>query len=85
MKPKKLLARVLAGHVNNVDFEDFARMVEAFGFEHDRTAGSHRQFAHPALPEVLSLQPHHGDAKPYQIRQLLALVESYNLTLEDEP
>jgi hypothetical protein len=29
------------------------------------------------LPEVLNLQPHRGQAKPYEIRQLLSLVERY--------
>ncbi len=29
----------------------------------------------------LNLQDREGQAKPYQIRQLLALVEEYNLTL----
>jgi len=30
---------------------------------------------------MLCLQPFRGDAKPYQIRQLVTLVEVYNLSL----
>jgi hypothetical protein len=33
----------------------------------------------------LNLQDVGGEAKPYQIRQLLLLVERYNLQLRDEP
>jgi hypothetical protein len=68
-----------------VDFDDFTRLAEAFGFRADRVGGSHRHYHHPRLPEVLNLQPLRGEAKPYQIRQFLSLVESYNLNLEDKP
>jgi hypothetical protein len=34
---------------------------------------------------VLNIQAHRGEAKPYQIRQFLDLVERYNLQLEDRP
>jgi len=33
------------------------------------------------MPARLNLQDRKGQAKPYQIRQLIALVEEYNLTL----
>ena len=36
------------------------------------------------LPELVNLQEVKGQAKPYQIRQFLKLVERYNLKLEDE-
>ncbi len=35
------------------------------------------------VPEALNLQPEDGQAKPYQIRQLLKLVEEHELSLED--
>jgi len=53
------------------------------GFRMQRTSGSHHIFVHPGLPELLNLQEVRGEAKPYQIRQLLRLVERYNLRLED--
>jgi len=46
--------------------------------------GSHHIFVHPRVRELVNLQNVDGKAKPYQIRQFLALVESYNLSLEDE-
>jgi len=33
---------------------------------------------------MVNLQDVNGEAKPYQIRQFLRLVERYNLRLEDE-
>jgi hypothetical protein len=58
-------------------------LAEAFGFELSRIRGSHHIFEHPKLPEILNLQNDKGQAKPYQIRQFLQLVEQYDLKLED--
>ena len=49
-----------------------------------RVSGSHHIFTHPDVPELVNLQDAGGQAKPYQIRQLLKLVEQHNLTLEDD-
>jgi len=83
LNPRKLLTRILSGHLRDVAIEDFRRLVEAFGFQLMRSSGSHMVFAHPDVEEHLSLQPRRGEAKPYQIRQFLALVEQYNLSLGD--
>lgn len=48
-----------------------------------RTSGSHHIFSHPDVPELLNLQEVAGEAKPYQVRQLLRLVERYNLESKD--
>jgi hypothetical protein len=83
MKRKALLQRILQGHYQNLDFDDLVSLVEGFGFELDRIRGSHHIFTHPGIPDLLSLQSVRGQAKPYQVRQLLRLVERYNLRLED--
>jgi len=72
------------GDLANVSFSDVRRLVESFGFELRRTSGSHHIFVHPDVPELLNLQEVRGQAKPYQIRQFLRLVERYALNLEDE-
>jgi predicted RNA binding protein YcfA (HicA-like mRNA interferase family) len=84
MDSRRLLARLARGAVANVSFSDMKRLVEAFGFELRRTSGSHHIFSHPDVPELLNLQEVRGEAKPYQIRQLLRLVERYALELEEE-
>ncbi len=39
---------------------------------------------HPIIRELVNLQEVKGDTKPYQIRQVLKLIECYNLKLQDE-
>jgi len=41
--------------------------------------------SHLAVRELLNLQDVRGEAKPYQVRQLLRLIERYNLHLEEKP
>ncbi|OGP55516.1 MAG: hypothetical protein A2Y65_12410 [Deltaproteobacteria bacterium RBG_13_52_11] len=84
MKRKKLLKRLSEGHLRNVAFGDMVTMVEGFGFRLVRTSGSHHIFAQPEVAELVNLQDVKGEAKPYQIRQFLRLVEKYNLRLEEE-
>jgi predicted RNA binding protein YcfA (HicA-like mRNA interferase family) len=81
MTPKALLRRLAAGALSNVAFRDMCRLVEAFGFELSRVSGSHHVFTHPDLSELLNLQDVKGEAKPYQIRQFLRLVERNDLRL----
>ena len=83
MKPRKILEKILGGS-RNVRFADMQGLVEAFGFTLARTSGGHHIFTHPDVPELVNLQEVGGQAKPYQIRQFLKLVEEYNLTLEDD-
>ena len=84
MKRRKLLKRLCEGHLKNVAFGDMINMVEGFGFRLERISGSHHIFVHPAIPELVNIQEVKGEAKPYQIRQFLRLVERHNLKLEDE-
>lgn len=84
MKKLKLLKRALAGS-RNFQFDELVTLVEAFGFRRSRTQGSHQIFVHPEIPELLNLQDVKGQAKPYQIRQFLRLVERYNLGLREDP
>ncbi len=68
-----------------MSFADMRRLVDEFGFELRRTSRSPHVFAHPVVSELLNLQEVHGQAKPYQIRQFLRLVERYALSREVKP
>ena len=81
-KVDKLYQQLLASTSRTISFRDFERLLRAFGFELDRTAGSHRQYVHPAIHRAFPVQPGGKDAKRYQVRELLELVESYALHLE---
>jgi len=70
--------------LNNVRFGDFADLVSAFGFSLVRSSGSHHIFSHPDITELINLQDVRGQAKPYQIRQFMRLVERYNLKMEND-
>ena len=59
-------------------------LVEAFGFRLERVSGSHHIFAHPRVPELVNIQDRKGKVKPYQVRQVLELVEQHNLELGGE-
>ncbi len=85
MNRKKLLQRLSQGALHNVAFADLRKPVEGFGFRLARVSGSHHIFTHPAIPELVNLQDVGGEAKPYQIRQFLRLVERYDLRLEEAP
>ncbi|HBQ98576.1 MULTISPECIES: type II toxin-antitoxin system HicA family toxin [unclassified Roseofilum] len=81
-KKQKLLRQVL-NNPKNVSFKDIVSLLEAFGFTLDRINGSHHIFTHPDISELVNIQNVKGSAKPYQVRQFLTLVETYNLSLED--
>lgn len=81
---RRVLAQALAGSPN-VHFNDLIALAEGFGFRLARINGSHHIFSHPAVPVPVNLQEVAGKAKPYQVRQLLKLVEQYQLTLENTP
>ena len=82
MSARKIWRSIRAGS-RNVSFEDLRKVAQAFGFVHVRTSGSHHIFNHPGLPGMLNLQPDRGKAKPYQMRQLVKLVEKYRLSFAD--
>ena len=76
MSTRKTLQKVLSGSKN-------IRLVEGFGFRRARINGSHHIFTHSAIPELVNLQNVRGQAKPYQVRQFMKLVESYDLSLTE--
>lgn len=84
MRPSRLLERIVAGDVANVSFADLVRLVLALGFQEVGGRGSHRVFARSGMPELVNLQEEKGQAKRYQVRQIVTLVRRYDLHVEDE-
>jgi len=76
---EKLYARLLTNQRQSIAFRDFEALLKAFGFELARTTGSHRQYVHPFVPRPFPVQPEGKDAKRYQVREFLELVEQYSL------
>ncbi|MEK0082777.1 type II toxin-antitoxin system HicA family toxin [Benzoatithermus flavus] len=82
MNPADTWRAILGGN-RNIRFADLERLAEAFGFEFDRQSGSHRIWRHPShRPARLDLRPdRNGQAKRYQIDQLVDIVEEFGPTL----
>lgn len=78
----KLYARLLANPRATISFRDFEKLLTAFGFKHVRTKGSHKIYVHPELSRPLPVQPTSKDAKAYQVREFLELVEEHGLYIE---
>ncbi len=83
MGRRKILDKALSGP-ENIRFKEIISLAQSFGFSLSRISGSHHIFVHPAIPKLINLQNVSGKAKPYQVRQLLKLVEVYNLSMRDE-
>ncbi len=83
MKIDKILKRALLSP-NNLRFAETRALAEGYGFRLSRTKGSHHIFTHPEIQELVNLQEVGGHAKAYQVRQLLMLIERYNLIAEDK-
>jgi hypothetical protein len=48
------------------------------------SVGSHHVCKRPRVRELLNLQPRKdGKAKPYRVREFLARIDEYGLTMED--
>lgn len=82
MNKKKLLQKVV-DNSKNIRFNDFITIVESFGFLKLRSKGSHIIYFNNVINEMINIQNFKGEAKPYQIKQFLYLVEKYNLEMSD--
>lgn len=80
---RRLLHKLLSGS-KNIRFAEAVACAEAFGFRLSRINGSHYIYIHADIPELVNLQNVNGKAKPYQVKQLLQLIERYNLQMEED-
>jgi predicted RNA binding protein YcfA (HicA-like mRNA interferase family) len=67
---------------SNLPFRDLIALAEAAGFTMKRVKGGHHILTRPGTPEILVFQPRKGRAKPYQVRQLLTVIERHGIALE---
>lgn len=82
MKPARLLRSLRQGDTSNVALSDLVRLLDALGFELQRVSGSHRIYAHEDLVELVNVQDVNGQAKPYQVRRVIRLIERYDLSMD---
>ena len=74
---ERLLERVLSGRSDaGIRFDDLRRLLLALGFE-ERIRGSHHLFVMRGIAERINLQQDGSHAKPYQLRQVRAILLKY--------
>jgi predicted RNA binding protein YcfA (HicA-like mRNA interferase family) len=81
VKPSKLYEN--AQRAGAIPFRDFQALLAAFGFVLQRTRGSHRAYKHPDVPQILTVQPKGKDARSYQVRMFLSMIERFRLELDE--
>lgn len=76
---EKLILRILSGTSDaNIAFQDLHGLLIHLGFE-ERIKGSHHMFRRSGIEEKINLQKDGDKAKPYQIRQVRAVILKYKL------
>ena len=79
MSTTKTLRRVLSGTSDAaIRFGDLCSLLENLGFE-KRSKGGHHIFRKAGVEEHINLQREGNNAKPYQVKQVRAVVLKYNL------
>jgi len=79
-KDEWLARRVLSGRADaNILFDDLRRLLLKLGFT-ERVRGSHHVFVIEGVEELINLQRAGAQAKPYQVRQVRAILRRYELT-----
>jgi predicted RNA binding protein YcfA (HicA-like mRNA interferase family) len=82
-KLKKLIEQILLGRNDaNIGFGELCNVLISLGFT-QRIRGSHHVFSHPDVVELINLQRDGGKAKPYQVRQVRAIILQYKLGVEE--
>ena len=75
----KTLAQVLRGAADaNIRFEELRSLLLSLGFT-ERSRGSHHIFAKNGIEEQINLQRDGAKAKPYQVKQVRAVILKYDL------
>ena len=75
----KTFRRVLSGTSDAaIRFDDLCSLLERLGFE-KRVRGSHHLFRRAGVEEKINLQREGSHAKPYQVKQVRAVVLRYKL------
>ena len=76
---EKLIARLLRGQSDaDIDFDDLRKLLVRLGFE-EHIRGSHHIFRKAGIEERPNLQRDGRNAKPYQVRQVRAVIVKYRL------
>ena len=78
-----VIQKIVSGRSDaNIKFSEVKNLLIHLGFEM-RIRGSHYIFRKEGIKERVNIQKDGNKAKPYQIRQIRAILIDYNLTEEN--
>lgn len=80
-KKDKLLEKA-QNNPKNITFDEVCALASMVGFVFKKSTGSHKIYHQPGVLELLNFQNDNGKAKPYQVRQLLKIIEIYGLKVK---
>jgi len=81
-KLEKILWQILtAGSDQNIAFTNLVYLLKDMGFE-ERIKDSHHLFSKDGVDEIVNIQPAGNKAKPYQVKQVRAIIMKYRLAGE---
>ena len=79
VKAEALVDRVVRGTSDaNIDFDELRGLLRQLGFA-ERSKGSHFIYRQAGIEERVNLQRDGRHAKPYQVRQVRAVIVKYRL------
>jgi predicted RNA binding protein YcfA (HicA-like mRNA interferase family) len=82
-KTDKLIQKILQGRSDaSIGFEELRLLLKSLGFE-ECIRGSHHIYRRAEVEERLNLQREGAKAKPYQVRQVRAVILKYRLGADD--
>ena len=73
-----MLQILRGGSDANIRFEDLRGLLIHLGFE-ERSRGSHHIFVKSGIEELINVQRSGNKAKPYQVRQVRAVIARHGL------
>jgi predicted RNA binding protein YcfA (HicA-like mRNA interferase family) len=66
----------------NIGFDELCSLLSHLGFEM-MVRGSHHVFRKQGVPEKINLQRQGSQAKPYQVKQIRAIIQKHKLAKEE--
>jgi hypothetical protein len=79
---EKLLRKARKDH-KSLSFDELCQLAQYYGFTLQRTKGSHHIYKRKGYAPLLNFQEVRGEAKPYQVKQLLRALGELGL-IDDE-
>ncbi|WP_181306535.1 type II toxin-antitoxin system HicA family toxin [Rufibacter sp. XAAS-G3-1] len=84
-KYEKLLLKILSGTSDtNIGFDELRNFLLTLGFTERMTGGSHHIFHREGIEEIINIQTKESKAKPYQVKQVRAILLKYKLAKHED-